>query len=129
MITLCELMLTHHMENRWITLETGRMQLYIVKKVSDACEASLRIFERDASNQTVELVTERQQMFGEITAVLPSDAGDKSSFNQRRAGASSTHEAWPSAFILPSIEGPIFGSSPAYQRSGVHPAKRAISTM
>src|SRR5215468_5844946 len=75
-VALRELVLTHNVENRWITFEARRMQCYVVKKVSNAREASLRIFESYASNEAVNLVIERQQKFGEVATVLPGDTGD-----------------------------------------------------
>src|SRR5690349_16169965 len=59
------------------------MEHDLVQQMRDAREASLRILQRDAANQSVNLVAERQQVLRKVTSVLSGDAGNERSFGHR----------------------------------------------
>jgi hypothetical protein len=48
-----------------------------LQQVRDAVEAAPRVFERDAADDAVHLVTFGEQVLGQIRAVLPRDARDE----------------------------------------------------
>lgn len=58
------------------------MERDALKEVRDAREAARRVFERDAPDESVNLVAEREQVLGQIAAVLSRDAGDESLLGQ-----------------------------------------------
>lgn len=54
------------------------MKLNAIEQVTNARESSLRILKRDASNQPMHFISERQEILREVTAVLSGDARNES---------------------------------------------------
>src|SRR5215510_3181117 len=70
-ITLLKIVLAEDMENTRITLEIRRMQGHAVQQVSDATESRFRRLEGHPAHQSMDLIPQAQQIFGEVTPVLP----------------------------------------------------------
>src|ERR1700694_4762118 len=69
-IALVELVLTDDMEDAGVALEARRMKHPVVQKMFDASQAKIRRFERDVPDESVHLVPEAEEMFGQVAAVL-----------------------------------------------------------
>src|SRR5215510_8400046 len=69
-ITLLKIMLAEDVEDARVTLEIRRMQGHVVQQVTDATESRLRRFEGHATDESMNLITQVEQIFGQITAVL-----------------------------------------------------------
>src|ERR1700752_198501 len=76
-IALIELDLSYHSEDGWVTFKTRGVKLQSIEQMRDPVETSLRIFECDAPDQPVHLVTVLKQILGQVTAILACDSGDK----------------------------------------------------
>ncbi len=73
------------------------MQVQAVEQVGDPAEPMFRIFEGDPADETVDLVAVIEQEFGEVTAVLPGDAGDQRPLHGRFCRSWSCGESNPGA--------------------------------
>ena len=73
-VTLVELMTTDDVEDAGITFEARGMKLNAIKQVGNAREAALRIFQRHPPDETVHLVTQCEQVLGQVAPVLTGDA-------------------------------------------------------
>jgi hypothetical protein len=78
-VTLIKFILAANVEDRRIAFEARRVERKPVEDVLDPSEAARRVFQRHAPYNSVHLVTEGQQMFGQVTAILTCDACDESS--------------------------------------------------
>jgi hypothetical protein len=54
------------------------MQLDAIQQVANASETAIRILECHAADQPMDLIAKRQQMLGQITAVLSCYSSDQS---------------------------------------------------
>src|SRR5438445_9491552 len=76
-VALVRLDLLHHRENACIALERRRMQLDPVEQMSDPEHAMMRIFESDASHDSMDFVSLLEQQLGEVRTILSGDPGDE----------------------------------------------------
>jgi hypothetical protein len=77
-IALIETVSADNCKNRRVTFETGSMQLDAIQQVANASETAIRILECHAADQPMDLIAKRQQMLGQITAVLSCYSSDQS---------------------------------------------------
>ena len=76
-ITLLEIVLAEDVEDARVTLEIRRMQRYAVQQVTDATEPRLGRLERHAPHESMDLISQSQQILGQITSILPGDPRDE----------------------------------------------------
>src|SRR5436190_10520236 len=75
-VTLIELVTAQDMKNAGITLEIRGMQNQLIQQMSNSAKSLLRRLESHSSNQTMDLIVQAEQVFGEITTILSGDACD-----------------------------------------------------
>lgn len=73
-VTLVEIVAADHMKDTGITLQARGMQRDSIEQVVDALGASLRDFQRHATNQSMNFVPQTKQMFRQVTTVLTRDS-------------------------------------------------------
>src|SRR5207302_11348789 len=69
-VALVELMTSENVKDARIAFQAGGVQGYLVQQILDAIESASRIFERHAPHQPMHFIAEREQKFGQVTAVL-----------------------------------------------------------
>src|ERR1051326_7931926 len=75
-ITFIKFVTADDTENARIALQTSRVELDTIQQVCDACESALWIFQRNASHNAMDLITQREQIIRQVTSVLAGDTGD-----------------------------------------------------
>jgi hypothetical protein len=75
-VTLVWFNVPHHFENAWIGFERTRMQYDAIEDLPEASEPMYGIFDRDPAYQSVDLISFRQKILGQIRTILTRDASD-----------------------------------------------------
>src|SRR5262249_45658553 len=84
MVALVKSVLAEYVENTWIAFQTRRMQDQLLPDRGYAVEAARRVFQRDASDDSVHLVTQSQKVLRQIASVLSRNAGNEGFLSQKR---------------------------------------------
>src|SRR5436309_4326764 len=71
MVTLVEFVLAYHAKETRVTFHARGVQRDLIQQMVQASKAALRIFERDAPDESVHFVTLAQKVFVQIASVLP----------------------------------------------------------
>src|SRR5262245_22911646 len=72
-IALSELVTANDVEYAWVALKASGVKMYSVEEMGNASKATLRIFERYPPHKAVDLIAQRQQVLGQVAAVLAGD--------------------------------------------------------
>jgi len=75
-LTLVESVLAKNVKDGRVAFETCGMKSKSFEQVLEPRKASRRVFKGDSPNQTMHLVAQGEQVFGEIAAVLSGDPGN-----------------------------------------------------
>src|ERR1051326_672444 len=70
-ITLLKIVLAEDVKDTRVTLEIRRMQGHAIQQVTDATESRFRRLEGHPPHQPMDLIAQVQQIFGQITPILP----------------------------------------------------------
>src|SRR5436853_1922668 len=76
MVAFVKLVTTYDMEDARITFQAGRMQRESIQHVCDAIEPATGVFQSHAPHKTVNFITQRKQMFCQVTSVLTGESGN-----------------------------------------------------
>src|SRR5438067_13904131 len=77
MVTLIEFVLAYYAKETRVTFHARRVQRDSNQKMAQASKAALRILKRDASHESMNFVTQREQVLCEITSILASQPGNQ----------------------------------------------------
>jgi hypothetical protein len=80
MIALVELILAENVKDAGVTVEIGGMDLDFVQDASQSAETVLGLLERNPPDQTVDFISQTEQMFRQVTTVLASDSRNERFF-------------------------------------------------
>jgi hypothetical protein len=76
-VTLLKIMFAEDMEDAGVTLEIRRMQDDVVQQVTDTDKSCLRSFEGHPPHQPMDLITQAQKIFGQVTSILPGNSSNQ----------------------------------------------------
>src|SRR5882672_9592375 len=85
-VTLVEPVLAKNIEDGGIAFETCGMEGQSFEQVLDPGEAPRWIFKGDSPYQTVHLIAQGEQVFGEVAAVLSGDPGNQGLLHKLKSG-------------------------------------------
>src|SRR5437016_7781494 len=69
-VALIKLITTENVKDAGVAFQASGMKGYLVQQMLDAIESASRIFESHAPHQPMHFIAEREQKFGQVTAVL-----------------------------------------------------------
>src|SRR5687767_7019881 len=75
-IALVKVVMANNMKNARIAFKTGRVKNQPVEEMSDPAKPSFRCFQGNTPHQTVNFISETQEMLRQVTAILACDAGN-----------------------------------------------------
>src|SRR5438045_3877215 len=75
-ITFIKFVTANDTENARIAFQTSRVELDPIQQMCDARESALWIFQSHAPDDSMDLITQREQILRQITSVLGGDTGD-----------------------------------------------------
>lgn len=79
-VTLVKLVAAKDLKDAGITFQAAGMKRQPIQQMTNASKSALRIFERHASDDSMDFISERKQMLRQIATILTGDAGDQCLF-------------------------------------------------